>query len=78
MIVVHDPRGGRVAASPTLATRPSSLAGLRLGILDNGKEKADALLGRTAELLERDGVNVTFARKRRRRRSRRSRCATSW
>jgi hypothetical protein len=63
MIVVHDPRGGRVAANPTLAARPASLAGLRLGILDNGKEKADALLGRTAALLERDGVSVTFARK---------------
>jgi hypothetical protein len=63
MIVVHDPRGGRIAASPTLAARPSSLAGLRLGILDNGKEKADALLRRTAELLEADGATLTFARK---------------
>lgn len=63
MIRVHDPRGGRIDASPSLAPRPRSFAGLRLGVLDNGKEKAAALLGRAAHLLERDGATLVFARK---------------
>jgi hypothetical protein len=63
MILVHDPRGSRVASAPTLAARPASLSGLRLGILDNGKEQADVLLGRAADLLARDGTTATFARK---------------
>ncbi len=61
--VVHDPRGTRLAAAPALARRPLSLAGLRLGVLDNGKEKADVLLGRAAELLAREGLQTVFARK---------------
>jgi hypothetical protein len=60
---VHDPRGTRVAPAPTLAPRPPRLAGLRVGILDNGKEQADVLLGRVAELLARDGATTVFARK---------------
>ncbi|MBD5633317.1 MAG: hypothetical protein IAI49_02460 [Candidatus Eremiobacteraeota bacterium] len=60
---VYDPRGTRVGSAPTLAKRPQSLAGLRLGVLDNGKEQADVLLGRVAELLARDGAPPVFARK---------------
>jgi hypothetical protein len=63
MISVYDPRGGRTAQPPQLAARPRELAGLRLGVLDNGKEKADDLLGRAAHLLARDGVTPIFARK---------------
>ena len=63
MIVVHDPRGTRVERSVALAQRPATLAGLRLGVLDNGKEQADVLLGRAAQLLARDGAVPVFAGK---------------
>jgi hypothetical protein len=40
-----------------LAPRPRDLRGKRVGILDNSKPNADALLGRVAELLvERGGA----------------------
>jgi len=40
-----------------LAPRPKDLRGKRIGILDNSKPNADALLGRVAELLvERTGA----------------------
>jgi hypothetical protein len=40
-----------------LARRPRDLRGARIGILDNSKPNADALLGRVAELLvERAGA----------------------
>jgi hypothetical protein len=61
--VVYDPRGASVAAAPALARRPASLAGLTLGVLDNGKEQADVILAHAAELLARDGVRTVFARK---------------
>jgi hypothetical protein len=63
MITLHDPRGGRATSAPSLAARPRELGGLRLGVLDNGKEKADALLGRAAQLLAASGVTPVFARK---------------
>jgi hypothetical protein len=61
--VVYDPRGGSVATAPVLAARPPSLAGLRLGILDNSKEQADVILGRLAETFAREGATPVFARK---------------
>lgn len=63
MIVVHDPRGTRVRAAPSLAPRPRSLAGLRLGVLDNGKEQANVLLARAAQLFAEAGALPVFARK---------------
>ena len=36
-----------------LAPRPASLRGARIGVLDNAKPNADALLGRAAECLRR-------------------------
>ena len=49
--VGYDPRG-RVEAGPRpLATRVSSLAGLRLGVLDNTKWNGGKLLKKTVELL---------------------------
>lgn len=57
---VHDPRGTRAANAPSLAKRPAKLAGLRLGVLDNGKEQADLLLARSAQLLREDGVEAHF------------------
>jgi len=61
--IVHDPRGTRIDPAPSLAPRPGALAGLRLGVLDNGKEQANVLLGRAVELLARDGLTPVFARK---------------
>jgi hypothetical protein len=61
--IVHDPRGGRIAAAPALAHRPTTLAGLTLGVLDNTKEQADILLGRAAKLLGDDGAKAVFAQK---------------
>jgi hypothetical protein len=48
-----------------LAPRPRDLRGKRIGVLDNSKPNADALLGRVAELLvERAGAaSVTRWRK---------------
>ena len=61
--VVHDPRGTAIAAAALLARRPASLSGLTLGILDNGKEQADVILERAAEVFAREGVRTVFARK---------------
>ena len=42
-----------------LARRRPSLAGLRIGVLDNSKPNADVLLGRVAErVAERTGASV--------------------
>jgi len=47
-------------APAALAERPKSLAGLRVGLLDNGKEFSDLILEALAALLERDyGVGET-------------------
>jgi hypothetical protein len=48
-----------------LSTRPASLRGCRVGVLDNSKPNADVLLRRLAELLvERHGAaSVTVWRK---------------
>jgi len=55
-VQVLSPRAARAADVKPLAPRPSSLRGLRVGILDNGKPNAGVLLGRVAELLaERAG-----------------------
>ena len=50
-LAVFDPRG-RVDAEPAaLSPRVPSLAGLRLGVLDNTKWNANRLLRKTAALL---------------------------
>ena len=52
-----NPFGSAASEVKPLARRRASLAGLRVGILDNSKPNADALLGRVAELLvERAGA----------------------
>lgn len=64
--VVYDPTGRVDAAERDLAPRPSSLRGLRVGVLDNSKWNAAALLRKTVEQLEEsDGpfAGVTFVRK---------------
>lgn len=63
MIHLYDPRGTREARNVSVTARPTSLTGLSIGLLDNGKENADALLDRTAELLIERGATVVRARK---------------
>lgn len=53
-VTIYDPTtevaGRRIAYAP----RPASLAGLRLGLIDNTKHNSDQVLLRIAALLERD------------------------
>jgi hypothetical protein len=59
------PTGAAAAAAMQPAERPQSLAGLRIGLLDNGKEFSDVVLEALAEALRRDhGVtSIKFWRK---------------
>jgi len=50
--VVYDPRGQITSAPVTPAPRPSSLEGIRLGILTNSKWNASQLLRRVVAHLE--------------------------
>lgn len=63
MIELYDPRGTREVRRLAAVPRPASLEGLSIGLLDNGKENADALLDRTAELLAARGATIVRARK---------------
>jgi len=65
-IQIFDPTtevaGRRIAYAP----RPKSLAGLRIGLVDNTKHNSDQLLLRIAGLLERDhGAKAHLIRKKR-------------
>jgi hypothetical protein len=56
---VLSPFGATPDTLKLLARRRPSLAGLRIGVLDNSKPNADVLLGRVAErLAERSGASV--------------------
>jgi hypothetical protein len=59
------PTGAPAAAAMRPAERPKSLAGLRVGLLDNGKEFSDVVLEALADTLRRDhGVtSIKFWRK---------------
>ena len=48
------PTGARNAVAVKPAERPTSLAGLRIGLLDNGKEFSDVVLESLSETLRRD------------------------
>jgi hypothetical protein len=48
---VMNPLGSTETAVKPPARRHASLAGCRIGVLDNSKPNADVLLGRVAELL---------------------------
>ena len=63
MIYLYDPRGNRDVPEARIAARPTSLTGQTIGVLDNGKENADALLERAAELLQARGATIVRARK---------------
>jgi hypothetical protein len=63
---VYDPRGVVDAVERPLAPRPDELADLRVGVLDNSKWNAGALLRRTVELLEESSgpfADVRFYKK---------------
>jgi hypothetical protein len=65
MQTVLLPTGARREASLKPAERPKSLAGLRIGLLDNGKEFSDVVLEALAETLRRDHhvTDIKFWRK---------------
>jgi hypothetical protein len=55
-----EPRGRRIEYAP----RPKSLAGLRVGLVDNSKHNSDQLLERIAGVLEREhGVKAHITRR---------------
>lgn len=65
-IQIFDPtieaKGRHIAYAP----RPKSLAGLRIGLVDNSKHNSDQLLLRIAGLLERDyGAKAHVMRRKR-------------
>jgi hypothetical protein len=63
---LFDPTTPPAARALTLAARPASLAGLRLGLVDNTKFNSDTLLRKLAERLEqRHGARVTVTRRKR-------------
>jgi hypothetical protein len=63
---LFDPISAPAARALTLASRPASLAGLRLGLVDNTKFNSDTLLRKLAERLEqRHGARVTVIRRKR-------------
>jgi hypothetical protein len=59
------PTGPRSTAPTGPAERPKSLAGLRIGLLDNGKEFSDVVMEALAESLRRDhgATRIKFWRK---------------
>ena len=59
---IFDPRGTVTADEVALAPRVSSLAGLRLGVLDNSKWNASRLLRDLVALLEEDAAPAAVAR----------------
>ena len=59
---VLSPIGATPDTVKSLAKRRSSLAGLRISVLDNSKPNADVLLGRVAELLAAQAPGATIRR----------------
>ena len=49
---IYDPTLGATGRSVSFVPRPKSLAGLRVGLVDNTKHNSDQLLLRIAALLE--------------------------
>jgi hypothetical protein len=65
-VKLFDPTSRPVERAVDLAPRPASLAGLRLGLVDNTKFNSDTLLLKLAERLNRrHGVRVTVTRRKR-------------
>jgi hypothetical protein len=65
-IQIYDPTTETTGRRITYAPRPKSLAGLRIGLVDNTKHNSDQLLLRIAARLERDhGAKAHVIRKKR-------------
>ena len=64
-MTVLMPTGARQTAAIATVPRPTSLRGLRVALLDNGKEFSDVVLDGLAQALARDFeiTNVKFWRK---------------
>lgn len=63
MRIVLDPTAERRPADRQLNARPTSLAGLTVGLLDISKPRGDVFLDRLEELLRADGVSTRRYRK---------------
>jgi hypothetical protein len=59
MTVLLDPTAGKVAQSIETAARPSSIDGLKIGLLDISKPRGDKFLDRLEERLVEQGAQVT-------------------
>lgn len=55
---ILDPTGERQVAERRLLERPSSVTGLRVGLLDISKPRGDVFLDRLQERLQADGAHV--------------------
>ncbi len=63
-IQIYDPTIGTSGRSVSFVPRPKSLAGLRIGLVDNTKHNSDQMLLRIAGLLEsRHGAKTHIIRK---------------
>ena len=61
---IYDPTTGAAGRNLKFAPRPKSLAGLRIGLVDNTKHNSDQLLLRIAALLEaRHGARAHLIRR---------------
>ena len=61
---IYDPTLGATGRNVKFAPRPKSLAGLRIGLVDNTKHNSDQLLLRIAVLLEsKHGAKTHIIRK---------------
>jgi hypothetical protein len=61
---IYDPTLGATGRNVAFAPRPRSLAGLRVGLVDNTKHNSDQLLLRIAALLEaRHGAKAHIIRR---------------
>lgn len=61
--VVLDPTGERQPSARELTTRPASLEGLTVGLLDITKARGDVFLNRIEELLTERGLRTVRYRK---------------
>ncbi len=65
-MTLFDPTSGPVARPIEVAKRPTTLRGLRLGLVDNTKFNSDTLLGKLAErLARRHGITVALTNRKR-------------
>ena len=61
---IYDPTLGATGRTVNFVPRPKSLAGLRIGLVDNTKHNSDQLLLRIAKLLEdQHGAKTHIIRK---------------